>query len=41
MKFRSFVSVEMEAVAEAVTDKRAVPLRNEKNVDVVEMWKGL
>lgn len=44
VKFHSFVSVEMEAVAEAVMDKRTIPLGNETNVDEVEMWnikKGL
>lgn len=38
--FRSFISVEMAAVAEAVMDKRAVPLGNETNVDDVEMWNA-
>lgn len=38
VKFHSFVSIEMEAVAEAVMDKRTIPLGNETNVDEVEMW---
>lgn len=32
------LSIEMEAVAEAVTDMQAILLRNETNADKLEMW---
>lgn len=32
------LSIEMEAVAEAITDMQAILLRNKTNADKLEMW---
>lgn len=34
----SFISIEMEAVAEAVMDMQAILLENKTSVDKLEMW---